>query len=233
MSTRGAYGFKVNKEYKILYNHFDSYPSALGRDIVDFVSRVKEHLPELKAKAEKDIIYVGQENNIIGEHLKINATQISYRWSSTSDTMNQLKNKDRLSPIALAKDTGNIEYLLVMTVIDTQYMPPKEPCIENEIVRFKTLHNQMDTVNIFTPDGDGINDDFYPRVQGVVEFKELKIYNRYGQLLHDDAKKPWDGKFNGEYQPVGVYVVFIAYELVEPKKNKQTKYDKLTVTLVR
>lgn len=53
MSTRGAYGFKVNKEYKILYNHFDSYPSALGRDIVDFVSRVKEHLPELKAKAEK------------------------------------------------------------------------------------------------------------------------------------------------------------------------------------
>jgi gliding motility-associated-like protein len=188
---------------------------------------------KVKAKAEKEIIYVGQENNIIGEHFKINATQISYRWSSTSDTMNQLKNKDRLSPIAIAKDTGDIEYLLVMTVIDTNYMPPKEPCIENEIVRFKTLHNQMDTVNIFTPDGDGINDDFYPRVQGVVEFKELKIYNRYGQLLHDDAKKPWDGKFNGEYQPVGVYVVFIAYELVEPKKNKQTKYDKLTVTLVR
>ena len=91
----------------------------------------------------------------------------------------------------------------------------------------------MDTVNIFTPDGDGINDGFYPNVIGVVEFKEFKIYNRYGQLLHDDPKKPWDGKFNGEYQPVGVYVAFISYELNEARKDKQTKYDKIIVTLVR
>jgi hypothetical protein len=38
---------------------------------------------------------------------------------------------------------------------------------------------------------------FTPEFIGVVEFKEFKIYNRYGQLMHDDPKKPWDGKFNG------------------------------------
>ncbi len=53
MSTRGAYGFKINKEYKVLYNHFDSYPSGLGRDIVQFLQRSKGHFPELKSKVQK------------------------------------------------------------------------------------------------------------------------------------------------------------------------------------
>ena len=188
---------------------------------------------QARAKPEREIIYIGEENKIIGEHLAVNATEIKYKWIPTSDTINKLRFGDSLSPIAIARDTGDIEYVLVMTVTDTNYMPPKEPCVENEVVRFKTLKNQMDTVNIFTPDGDGINDGFYPNVIGIVEFKEFKIYNRYGQLLHDDPKKPWDGKFNGEYQPVGVYVAFISYELNEARKDKQTKYDKIIVTLVR
>jgi gliding motility-associated-like protein len=188
---------------------------------------------QVRAKPDREVIYIGEENKIQGEHLLITATNITYKWIPTSDTINKLRFKDSLSPIAIARDTGDIEYVLVMTVTDSNYMPPKEPCVENEVVRFKTLKNQMDTVNIFTPDGDGINDYFYPRVQGVIEFKEFKIYNRYGQLLHDDAKKPWDGKFNGEYQPVGVYVSFISYELNEARKDKQTKYDKIIVTLVR
>ena len=30
MSTRGIWGFKLNNEYKVTYNHCDSYPSYLG-----------------------------------------------------------------------------------------------------------------------------------------------------------------------------------------------------------
>lgn len=34
MSTRGAYGFKIDGHYKITYNHFDSYPNGLGARVV-------------------------------------------------------------------------------------------------------------------------------------------------------------------------------------------------------
>ena len=37
MSTRGAYGFKRDNQYKVTYNHFDSYPTGLGIDIFKFV----------------------------------------------------------------------------------------------------------------------------------------------------------------------------------------------------
>lgn len=37
MSTRGSYGFYKNGENKLTYNHFDSYPSRLGQDVVNFI----------------------------------------------------------------------------------------------------------------------------------------------------------------------------------------------------
>lgn len=37
MATRGCYGFYKNGESKITYNHFDSYPSGLGKSIFKFI----------------------------------------------------------------------------------------------------------------------------------------------------------------------------------------------------
>lgn len=37
MGTRGAIGFCKNGVDKITYNHYDSYPSGLGNNVVDFI----------------------------------------------------------------------------------------------------------------------------------------------------------------------------------------------------
>lgn len=42
MSTRGFVGFVVDGAEKIAYNHFDSYPSALGADVLEWLT--KAHL---------------------------------------------------------------------------------------------------------------------------------------------------------------------------------------------
>jgi hypothetical protein len=42
MGTRGFVGFVVDKTEKITYNHCDSYPGGLGRDVLDFL-RSKQH----------------------------------------------------------------------------------------------------------------------------------------------------------------------------------------------
>ena len=68
--------------------------------------------------------------------------------------------------------------------------------------------------NIFTPNGDGLNDYFYPRqllTSGLTEFK-MDIYNRWGQLMFETKAvegRGWDGKFNGQDQPEGVYIYVI------------------------
>ena len=37
MSTRGLYGFRKNGVDKLTYNHADSYPDCLGRNILEFI----------------------------------------------------------------------------------------------------------------------------------------------------------------------------------------------------
>jgi len=44
MSTHGAYGFKVDGKYVIIYNHFDSYlEGGLGEDVFTFIKYVLLH----------------------------------------------------------------------------------------------------------------------------------------------------------------------------------------------
>ena len=63
--------------------------------------------------------------------------------------------------------------------------------------------------NAFTPDGDGLNDQFFPSGTGInySDFK-LLIYNRWGELIYQTDDTPWDGKVAGasETAPQDVYV---------------------------
>ncbi|HMD00750.1 MAG TPA: gliding motility-associated C-terminal domain-containing protein, partial [Ferruginibacter sp.] len=63
--------------------------------------------------------------------------------------------------------------------------------------------------NAFSPNNDGLNDVLRGIPVGISEFNFLKIYNRYGQEIYSttDYRKGWDGKWKGEKQEAGVYVV--------------------------
>lgn len=39
MGTRGAYGFRIDNIDKVIYNHFDSYPDELGRNVMNYISK--------------------------------------------------------------------------------------------------------------------------------------------------------------------------------------------------
>ena len=67
--------------------------------------------------------------------------------------------------------------------------------------------------NTFSPNGDGANDIFYPRGSGVFKILNLKVFNRWGQLVYDrsninanDASVGWDGKYKGNPLSPDVFV---------------------------
>jgi gliding motility-associated-like protein len=86
--------------------------------------------------------------------------------------------------------------------------------------------------NAFTPDNDGRNDAF--RVLNAVKAEnfELRIFNRWGQMLFQskDWKKGWDGRLNGQLQPTGTYVWFVRYK---DSRNNQLVERKGSVVLIR
>lgn len=92
----------------------------------------------------------------------------------------------------------------------------------------------MNIPNAFTPNGDGVNDYFYPRdllTKGLTVFK-MNIYNRWGQLLFETSTTDgagWDGKLNGIPQPEGVYVYIIDATF----RDGQSEHHQGNVSLLR
>ncbi len=72
----------------------------------------------------------------------------------------------------------------------------------------------IDTSNVFTPNGDGVNDIFYFPQKGGTCF-DCRIYSRWGRLLYrwSDANAGWDGTIQASGQRVvdGVYYYILDY----------------------
>ncbi len=92
----------------------------------------------------------------------------------------------------------------------------------------------MDVPNAFTPNGDGVNDYFFPRqmlTKGMTSFN-MTIYNRWGQEIYSTTNldgRGWDGYFNGVQQQEGVYI----YVIDAMFQDGQTEHHKGNVTLLR
>jgi gliding motility-associated-like protein len=66
----------------------------------------------------------------------------------------------------------------------------------------------------FTPNGDGHNEIFKPVVRGPMYDYDLRIYNRWGELifLSKDQKTGWDGRYKGALVENGTYVWMLSYK---------------------
>jgi gliding motility-associated-like protein len=83
--------------------------------------------------------------------------------------------------------------------------------------------------NAFSPNGDGINDLFYPLKGELVNITEFKIFDRWGNLVFDDPNGQWNGKSrSGVEMPVAAYAWYVEYTL-----DGQTYKEKGNVTLIR
>lgn len=58
--------------------------------------------------------------------------------------------------------------------------------------------------NIFTPNGDQVNDSFGVLSGGGVQVLEMQIFNQWGNLVYSGTD-PWDGQVNGQPHPGGVF----------------------------
>lgn len=84
--------------------------------------------------------------------------------------------------------------------------------------------------NAFSPNGDGINDEFNVFGSDDCNLINLMIYNRWGALIFEsiDINIGWDGIYNNVEQEIGTYV-FVARGICNNEIAKLTG----TVTLVR
>lgn len=75
---------------------------------------------------------------------------------------------------------------------------------DNSITSVSNIANVAPEMTVFvptafTPNGDGVNDHFQVKGEGVKSFT-ITIYNRWGERVFtsNDISETWDGKFHGK-----------------------------------
>lgn len=77
---------------------------------------------------------------------------------------------------------------------------------------------EVEIGNVFTPNGDGVNDYFAPVFDRNIRINLVQIYDRWGKLVYTTTSVPdlgqiWDGTTSrGSKVPDGVYYYLIRYE---------------------
>ncbi|WP_152267428.1 PKD domain-containing protein [Agriterribacter humi] len=133
-------------------------------------------------------------------------------------------------PTPIAKPSLTTTYNVQVTDSNT--------CVSNADIMVEVVCKSENyfVPNTFSPNGDGMNEVFYPRGKGLASVQSMKIYNRWGQLVFDrrnfsanDPTKGWNGKMGNQAVPPDVYVYMIEFVC----ENAQIVPMKGNVTLIR
>ncbi len=91
----------------------------------------------------------------------------------------------------------------------------------------------IDIPNIFTPNGDGLNDYFFPRqlLSSRISSFNMQVFDRWGRIVFETDNslgKGWDGKYNNADQPEGAYLY-----IIDARFDGRTERYSGNVTLLR
>jgi gliding motility-associated-like protein len=79
-------------------------------------------------------------------------------------------------------------------------------CFVRQRIAGAVVEKTQQQPNVFTPNGDGLNDTFAPRVSCLPV--DLKVFNRWGKLVYEEAN--YQSTWNGGNLADGVYYYLLS-----------------------
>ncbi|MBN3520915.1 gliding motility-associated C-terminal domain-containing protein [Algoriphagus lutimaris] len=182
-----ATGCSVITEAKVDYPNLNTQGSRLN-----FQFRKLEISSEPEVQVDEEIIF---ESEISEEF-------IAWEWHFGDG--NKSSEKD---PIHIFEKAGSFE--VTLTAFDIYGCSS----IEKNTVQVNVPEEMIVIPNAFTPNGDGLNDVFIPKMKAVSNFS-MEVFNTWGERMFmttNQESQGWDGTYKGQALPAGNYLYKITY----------------------
>lgn len=206
-----AYQWLVNNKNTGLNSSVFTSASLADKDVVRCMTAVKSDLRCLTSKEAvseplavtvypNPRVSAGDDREVLkGQQTRLNGSisgEAAVKWSPTCYLTNDTIINPLLTPLQNTTYTINAVSAYGCTAAAT--------------VKVKVLDG-LTIPNVFSPNGDGINDTW--QIAGFQDFPaaSLTIFNRYGQPVFQSAgyKTAWTGEINGAPLPVATYYYVI------------------------
>ncbi len=168
-------------------------------------------LPLITASASPAVVFKGQNTQL---NVSAVGNIANFVWSSSGGTL-----------------TTNPASTTVRVIQNTTYTVTATStagCIATANVVVTTKEdNYVETVNVFTPNGDGINDRFVIKNLDLYPNNKLQVFDRTGKVVYEQNNyaNTWDGYVNGKLLTKDTYFYVLTVNGLIVKK--------VTITLVR
>ncbi len=136
---------------------------------------------------------------IIGEELSLAAfgsSQYNYLWTPPDGLSCNTCPNPIFGPLSTTRYTLKVTDPFNCYEIDRDYL-------------IEVLEQfSLDVPQVFSPNGDGVNDVIFAKGWGLKELLSFKIFNRFGEVVFEsqDFDQGWDGTYRGEDQNIETYV---------------------------
>ncbi len=141
-----------------------------------------------------------------GDEVELNVTQLfpaSYLWNSGSQESSIIVSQPGIYNVSIQAACG-------------------QKNLSTQVVKADTCDIAFYVPNIFSPNGDGINDVFLLGTRENLEIQSLDItiFDRWGNMAYSSNDKAfsWDGRFKNELLMPGVYAYVLNLEFITNNK---------------
>jgi gliding motility-associated-like protein len=149
--------------------------------------------------------------------LQATATQGTYLWTPSAG----LSATNVLNPVAAPQSTTT--YVLTTTT--------PQGCTGSDDVTVTVLPYCVKPMEMFSPNGDGINDLWLVTTGNCLKSAKAEVFNRYGARVYvsENYKNDWNGMYEGKPLADGTYYFVLTYQLI----NGKLVHLKGNVTILR
>ena len=117
----------------------------------------------------------------------------------------------------IQKDSFNYAYRYPNIYEISLSVTSNEGCTFDTSKTLTILRSNYEIPNIFSPNGDGINDFFMPFGKDIIAVN-YQIFNRWGALIYESKNIPWDGRIkNGNNANDGTYFYNLKLQFIDDR----------------
>lgn len=135
--------------------------------------------------------------------LEVTSDQTTYLWQDGSVSPTYTIRQEGIYWVELENDCG--------TRSDTL------------LVEYETCECAIYFPTVFSPNNDGVNDNFRPFFECRFEAYEFMIFDRWGARIFasNNPDDSWDGRYRGREMPTGVYLYHLKFSSTETNKTME------------
>ncbi|MCQ2348817.1 MAG: gliding motility-associated C-terminal domain-containing protein [Paludibacteraceae bacterium] len=155
---------------------------------------------------DQTIAHSAPLNVLFESHPSAKADVYTWTVSRGKDVRTMRNDKDIRYTFDEASESGPVTFMVDLQVLNSSH--PECVATAQDTI---TINSSLILVpNVFTPNGDGANDEFRVVYRSICEF-HCWVYNRWQHLVYswDDPAKGWDGTVNGRKMPDSAYLYII------------------------